>query len=95
MVDGLQSSEDEPASDLYLLRQKQNVRDAYPISVELINRRTEEARSLCTALYINPIEYDLSAWTRSFASHALKLYPSPSQPNPAGSQNQRKKPKEV
>ncbi len=56
------------------------------ISKELIAEKIHEAKALWSALYINPVEYDLSKWGMAFPNYPVKEYPKAQSPT---SQNRK------
>lgn len=90
MSGGMSFGPDSPAEPLMLSVERQDGRaTAYPVSVELIDQRTAEAKSLWAELYTNPVEYDLSKWGAAFTQFAVQPYPTASQPK-AGNRKARR-----
>lgn len=68
----------QPPEPLFLKIDKQDGKSSalYPLSIELIDQKTSEAKRLIQDLYINPPQYDLNKWEMEFSRYPVKKYPS-------------------
>jgi hypothetical protein len=77
---------------LYLALHKQDGGSAMlSISKDLIKENINEAKALWSALYIAPVEYDLSQWGMAFPSYRVKEYPNAPQPTSPRPKGQKRK----
>lgn len=72
----------KPPEPLLLKVDKQDAKGSamYQLSIEIINQKTDEVKKLYTDLYISPVEYDLSSWSRDFQRYPVKEYQIPQEP---------------
>lgn len=82
MMGGWEQQHGEPAERLMLIIDKQDGQGSvsHELTVSLIDEKTVEAKELWSALYINPVEYDLKKWSSEFSQYGVKPYPVPTEP---------------
>lgn len=80
---------EQPDPLILAVQRKDGAAIAFPISVEMINGLTAEAKALWTDMYTAPVSYDLSQWGSAFPAYAVQPYPKASQPK-AGNRKARR-----